>query len=96
MVKKQNTASQKYKFLTKNESDKLKKIMSGAGGYLAFVEKWSDLEKSLPIPTANTYYNTLNGRSLKREVLEVIKLIVKQSIEELNELKTDIKNENNS
>lgn len=83
--------NRKYRFLSKEESDRLKKIMVWAGGYTLFVEKWMEYEKPLPIPTQNTYYNVINGRSLKRDVLEIIQKVVDETKVELEKLKDSLK-----
>ena len=65
----------------------LKKHMAAAGGYSAFMERWMEKGLGYPIPTQNSYYNVLNGRSMKREVFMVIKEIVEENVKEIKEFK---------
>jgi hypothetical protein len=83
--------AEKYLFLSKEESDKLRAIMQSVGGYPYFRQKWIDFGKSKPIPSQNVYYNVLNGRSVTSEVMGVIKEIVDQTNLEIQDLKESLK-----
>jgi len=82
-TKKRNNA--KYRFLTKEDSDRLKTVIGGSW-YQDFVEEWKKAYKSKDVPSRPTAGNVINGRHSNKRIMEIIFKMAKSSQELKNEL----------
>lgn len=85
-VKKNLRNNAKYRFISREDSDRLKTVLGGSW-YQDFIEEWKrTFPKDKSIPARATAGNVINGRHSNKRIMQVIYQMAKSAQELKNEL----------